>query len=93
LIQAKLINPTVTVGNTTLTFPVDIESGNYLEFRAMDDCKLYGKDGAMLAEITPVGEAPQLAHGPNTVTMECGSSSGGNPRAYVTVMARGEVVK
>ena len=93
LSKAKLINPKITVGGKTITFPVEIESGSYLEFRAMDDCKLYGNNGALLAEVKPEGSVPQLAPGANPIAVECTASSGGNPRAYVTVMTKGEVLE
>ena len=93
LTKAKLINPKITVGGETITFPVEIESGNYLEFRAMDDCKLYGNNGALLAEVKPEGRVPQLAPGANPITVECTTSTGANPRAYVTVMTKGAAIE
>jgi hypothetical protein len=93
LVKAKLVNPKVTVAGETITFPVEIESGNYLEFRAMDDCKLYGRDGALLAEVKPEGSVPQLVPGANPIAVECTTSAGANPRAYVTVMTKGEALE
>lgn len=90
LVKAKLVNPRVTVGGATLVFPVEIESGNYLEFHGMDDCRLYGIDGALLAEVKPEGMVPQLAAGANPVELECATDTGVNPRAYVTVITKGE---
>ena len=93
LTKVKLVNPKLTVGGETITFPVEIESSNYLEFRAMDDCKLYGSDGALLAEVKPEGRVPQLAPGANPIAIECTTSTGANPRAYVTVMTKGEALE
>ncbi len=93
LAKAKLVNPKVTVAGETITFPIEIESGNYLEFRAKDDCKLYGSDGALLADVTPEGGVPQLAPGANTIALECTTSTGANPRAYVTVMTKGTALE
>ncbi|MCC6698353.1 MAG: hypothetical protein IT365_22200 [Candidatus Hydrogenedentes bacterium] len=89
LTKAKLVNPKITLGGQTIVFPVEIESASYLEFRAMDDCKLYGSDGALLAEVKPEGSVPQLAPGANPIEIECATDSGANPRAYVTVITKG----
>lgn len=93
LAKAKLVNPKVTVGGETITFPVEIESGSYLEFRSMDDCKLYGSDGALLTEVKPEGNVPLLAPGENPIAVECTTDSGANPRAYVTVITKGVVLE
>jgi hypothetical protein len=94
LITTKLRNPAVTIGGKTIVFPTAIETGCYLEFRSMDDCKLYGRDGALLAEVQPQGETPELAAGDNDVSFNCDAPGPGVPvpnlRAYVTVISRGE---
>jgi len=33
----------VTMGGKKLTFPIELESGQYLEFRSLTDCKVYGR--------------------------------------------------
>ena len=90
LVQTKLINPTITIAGTTLTFPTEIESGCYLEFRSPADCKLYGPTGALLRDITPQGNVPTLKPGDNQVTFECETPDGVSARTYVTVISRGE---
>jgi len=91
LVEAKLRNPSVTIGGKTIVFPTQVETGCYLEFRSMTDCKLYGRDGAVLAEVQPQGEAPGLAAGANEVMFNCDAvENGANPRAYVTVISHGE---
>ena len=87
LAKASVKNPSITIAGKTITFPVEIETGCYLEFAAMNDCKLYGKNGALLSEVTPQGEVPPLAAGDNTLTFSCDPLSGLNPRARVTVSA------
>ena len=58
LMNAKLSQPAVTVGDKTITFPVEIESGCYLEFHSMSDCKLYGPQGELIGEVEPRGDMP-----------------------------------
>jgi hypothetical protein len=93
LAATKLIRPSITVGGTTLTFPVEIESGQYLEFQGPTDCKLYGPQGQMLREVKPEGPIPILASAANEVRFQCGSPPGIRARAYVTVITRGKPLR
>jgi hypothetical protein len=93
LVEGKIVNPSVGISGKTITFPVTIETGCYLEFRSMSDCRLYDRQGAVIAEVRPQGDAPVLAAGENEVAFTCDAPSGGpNPRAYVTIISRGETV-
>jgi len=89
LVKNKLSNPKITVGNVTITFPVEIESGYYLEFRSVTDCKLYSPKGEIVTDVTPEGGVPQLTPGANTLEFDCGTASG-NARAYVTAISLGD---
>jgi hypothetical protein len=89
LVSTKLINPSVAVGGKTVTLPVEIESGQYVEFKSMTDCKLYGQKGELIAEIAPQGETPMLAAGDNAVEFNC-ATPGPGARAYVTLIGKGE---
>jgi len=40
-VKATLRNPRVSIGGATLTFPVEIETGQVLEFRSPTDCRLW----------------------------------------------------
>ncbi len=93
LVPTKLINPTVQVGDAQLTFPVEIDSGCYLEFRSSDDCYLYGPQGEQLRSVAPSGSIPQLAAGENLLKFRCDSPPGVRARAYVTVMTQGEPLR
>ena len=75
-----LTNPSVTVGGQTLTFPVSMTSGQYIEANSMTDCTLYDQNGFYLQLITPTGTFPTLAEGANTVTFNCTPPSGYNAR-------------
>jgi len=78
------------VGSATIKFPVKIESGCYLEFSAMNDCKLYGSQGQLLQEVNPQGEVPVLQSGDNRCEFGSGTTPGLSPRACVTVISQGE---
>jgi hypothetical protein len=89
-IPATFKRPAITLGGKTITFPVDIATGQYLEYRGPGDCRLYGQRGEELASVIPEGEAPTLAPGANALRFACEPQPGLNPRAYVTVFAQGE---
>jgi hypothetical protein len=91
-VKTKLCNPAVTVGGKRIVFPVEVESGCYLEFRSMDDCKLHGPKGELLADVRPQGEVPTLEPGENQVTLQSDLPSGPTPRAYVWLITQGEFV-
>jgi hypothetical protein len=93
LVATKLINPSVRVGDAQLTFPVEIDSGCYLEFNALDDCRLYGPQGGLLRTVEPTGTVPQLAPGDNSLEFRCDSPPGVRARAHVTVITQGEPLK
>lgn len=93
IVKARLANPTVTINGVTLEFPVEMESGSYLEFNGMDDCVLYGPEGQVLARVTAKGSMPTLQPGENKVEFTCTGLDGANPRARVTVTTLGEPLK
>ena len=85
----RLSRPAVTLGGRTVTFPVEIETGQYLEWRGPGDCKLYNAKGEFLREVTPEGDVPCLEAGTNELTFRC-AAGGCRPRAYVTVISAGD---
>lgn len=92
-IEARWANPAVTVGGRTLVFPVEMKSGRYLEFKSLTDCKLYGPDGELLCDVMPRGEVPCLEPGANPLRFACDPPSSGRPRARVTTITRGGIVR
>ena len=91
-VTAKLRNPAIAIAGGTIRFPVEMESGSYLEFQSMADCKLYGPKGELLREIRPEGDVPALGGGPNRISFSCDGSPGLRLRARVTVIALGPAV-
>jgi hypothetical protein len=87
-ITTKLANPSVTINATTITFPIQLESGYYIEFRSLTDCKVYGPTGERVSEITPQGEVPFLRPGDNQVEFNCGIDAPVSVRANVTVISQ-----
>ena len=87
MVSGFIENPTVTIGGETIVFPVKIESGMYLEFLSLDDCKLYGSKGEILAEVKPEGYIPNLIQGNNEISFSGKGSSKVNTRVQVTVIS------
>lgn len=85
LVTCKIINPAITIGDDTIVFPVEIESGSYLEFNSISDCKLYGQKGELIKEIIPQGNVPNLDKGINKVKFICDNPSNISVRANVTI--------
>ncbi len=88
--KVKLRNPSIEVASQRIVFPVTLESGCYIEFNSMSDCKLYDERGAMVQQVQPQGEVPDLAGGKNEVKFTCGSTQHYNPRATVTLITHGK---
>ena len=89
LAATRLINPSLTLGETTIAFPVEIDSGSYLELSPASDCKLFGPQGQLLADVQPQGDLPLLATGDNPIRFACEAPPALSPRARVTVITRG----
>jgi hypothetical protein len=94
--ETTLTNPAVTVarsrasGNRTITFPVTLTSGMYLEYRSAEDCQVYGPEGNVVSQITPQGEPPLLPAGQGQVRFSATGQAGRSVRANVWVISRGE---
>lgn len=90
LAETALTNPTVTVGGRTVTFPVAVPTGHYLQARSLQDCTLFDKEGNPVSQVTPTGQWPALEAGANEVAFGCAADAAGSRRAFVWVVSRGE---
>lgn len=86
LVKAKLTYPAVTIADKTIVFPVEIESGCYLEFYSNSDCKLYNPQGELICEVQPQMDVPVLQAGENQLRFNCSVASGLRARANVTLI-------
>lgn len=93
LVSAKLVRPAVSIGGQRIVFPVEIESGCYLECQSAEDCYLYGPQGQRLRSVVPEGDLPSLEAGANEIRFACGDPAGASPRANVTVISFGDALK
>ena len=92
-VKVKLANPSISIGDKRLIFPVELESGQYIEFTSPDECRLYDESGALVTRIIPQGEVPILEAGENDVIFRCDPTQGYNARAEVTLISSGEPIR
>jgi hypothetical protein len=90
LVKNTIKNPKLTINGVTISMPLNIETGSYLEFTGEGTCKVYGPKGDMIAEAAPQGTVPTLKNGDNTVEFSCdpGDAAGIAPRAWVTMICK-----
>jgi hypothetical protein len=89
VVKVKLTNPTVVISGHRISFPVTLESGQFIEYEGPADCRWHDERGAILQRITPQGDAPELTPGENPVSFTCDGPQGHNTRAKVTVITQG----
>jgi hypothetical protein len=92
LVESKLINPILKIGEQSITLPVEIPTGHYLELLAADDCVLYGPNGEVVRKVELPSPLPTVQPGENAVQFEAKTENGLSPRAYVTVITQGDAI-
>lgn len=91
--KVVLRNPAIEVNGHQVLFPVDLESGMYLEFNSRNDCRLYDERGLLLQRVIPQGKLPMLAEAENQLGFTCDGPEGFRTRAEITVMPSGEPLR
>ena len=87
LVEARLKNPRLTLGGKTIQFPVEVKSGEYIEYNSIDDCRVFDPNGSLVRRFQPEGEIPTLNYGENRIEFSCDVPAGTNARALVTVIS------
>lgn len=88
--KVELANPQLKIGATTVTFPVTLQSGQYIELEDMDDCVLYDERGELICRFRPQAETlPSLTEGSNSLRFDCEAPKDASARAEVTVVSLG----
>ncbi|RJP32299.1 MAG: hypothetical protein C4527_06280 [Candidatus Omnitrophota bacterium] len=88
--STKTNHPFITIGEQTITFPIVLKTGEYLEFFSMSDCNHYSSEGELLATVKPVGAVPHFRHGANEIRFTCESPTEMHPRIRITIIGQGE---
>ena len=88
LVQSKLIQPRLSINGVSVEFPVELESGSYLE-SGPSGWTVYGRKGETLAEAPLTGTPIEVNTGANAIEFACKDDGGPAKRAYVTVIVQG----
>ena len=92
LVESPITNPNITVDGRTLTFPVTIPTGSYLEYDG-EVARLFGRKGHLTAVVKPTGNDIQLDTGESALEFSCDASVAGvRARAMVTVGLYGQAL-
>lgn len=88
--DAALRNPAITVRDATMEIPINLRTGDYLEFSGAGDVHVFGADGERRSKaVRPLGPPPMLYSGANEISMRAQTSSPVN----LTVIIKGEPLK
>lgn len=87
---AELKNPSLTLNGRTLSIPVTMKSGDFLELESTGDCTHFNDKGDLLAHIRFASELPMLQAGENTIAFDCARPTNTSARAEVTINSSGE---
>jgi hypothetical protein len=90
MMPCTLKNPVVTVNGNVIELPVEIRSGNYLEFNEGNDCILYGSKGEKITKVRLDNQVPVFLDGENHIRFSCDAVEGPAPRVKLTLIAHGE---
>lgn len=89
--RAALVrNPKLTANGHTIMFPVDLQSGCWIEGNDAENCMAYGPNGEPLGKVTPRGDWPRLQPGANPIAFGCEDTGKITPRARVTIFSVGQ---
>jgi len=86
MVPITVVDPEITIGGETMVFKVKIESGMYLEFNSLSDCKLYGKKGEFIRDVKTEGKIPLIKEGDNDISFRCESTKGISSRLRLTMI-------
>ncbi len=92
LAKGKVVRPSLNVGGSAVTFPVELETGQYLEWDTAGPAIVYGPKGERIAEIEPEGERADLAPGETPVVFSSETEGNLRPRVRVTVFTQGDAL-
>jgi hypothetical protein len=90
LVDVVIRGPSLAIGDRRLVFPVELETGSYLEYEGSGTARVYGRQGELLGEVKPEGQELALKTGANQVEFACQAQEQVRPRIRVTLSSRGE---
>ncbi len=91
-LRVKVMKRYVTVEVVSVSSE-QIETGQFLEFRSIDDCILFGRRGEEICKVHPRGPVPQLVSGANEIAFSSEQQGDIASRARVTVITEGAALR
>lgn len=91
--KLKFSSPSVSINGAKIEFPAMIESGQYIEFESMSNCRHYRENGELIGYITPHGTLPMLNHGENMAIFSCKPEGNGKVRAKITFICTSKPIR
>ncbi|OHB65635.1 MAG: hypothetical protein A2Y77_03625 [Planctomycetes bacterium RBG_13_62_9] len=73
--EVPLKNPEVTVGEKTLTIPLELKTGDYAEFWADGALQVFDRKGTLLSSLDVGSDLPGLSPGMNRVTLHAAGAA------------------
>jgi hypothetical protein len=89
LLASSLTNPSVSVGDKNIVFPVRLKPDEYLEFFGEGTFRYFSPDGHLLGDFPIRGEVPLVASGRNEVMFDSDSTDFPGGSAIVTIVTTG----
>jgi hypothetical protein len=86
MVPISVVDPEIATGGEKLIFKVKMESGMYLEFNSLSDCKLYGTKGEFIRDVKTEGKIPLIKEGENDISFRCEGTKGVSSRVRVTMI-------
>jgi len=90
MVPCTVKNPVVTINGKAIELSVQMQSGSYLEFNAVNDCILYGPKGEIITKVRPDGQVPVFTGGENRIQFSCDAVEEPAPRVKLTLISHGE---
>jgi hypothetical protein len=86
MVPITIIDPEITIGGEKMIFKVKMESGMYLEFNSLSDCRLYGTKGEFIRDVKIEGKIPLVKEGENDISFRCEGTKGLSSRVQLTLI-------
>jgi hypothetical protein len=86
MVPVTIVDPEITIGGEKLIFKVKMESGMYLEFNSLEDCRLYGTKGEFIRDVKIEGKIPLIIAGENDIFFKCEGTKGISSRVQLTII-------
>ena len=89
----SLVNPSITIGNRTITIPLTLEPYYYLEYKPNGVVTMFSPEGYSVSTIRLPGAPPVVKGGDTAVSFSSTTLTGGPGRCKVTMILKGDALK